>query len=990
MTQTRPPRYGVALAALILAVAVRWFLDPILGDLTPTVTLYAAVAIAALIGGFRLAVPVALAGFLVCAYLFIPPRGQLDLTTARNLISLVAYLSICGIVIGLAEARRIAVERLDKVQHGEELWSPFEALSFAKMRRGKFVGDPVLVAFLFCLAVLVVGGIAGYQGTRRLVKNERLVGETNRNIADLNELLSTVKDAETGQRGYLLTGNEVYIQPYNTAVAVLPKQLDLLRDRLGDDSDQLGRLADLERTLTAKMQELSATIAQRRSGAQNQAYDEVRSNRGQELMESVRRRVAEMQEHERLTLISRAADSQESLRLTMLAILLTAGIGVALLVSVFYLAQRTLQDRQRWGDTLAIQRERFRVTLASIGDGVITTDVDARITYLNTVAEQVSGWTTAEAQGKPLTEIFRIINESSRQPVANPAYRALSEGVIIGLANHTLLIRKDGSEVPIDDSAAPIRDEHGRVTGCVLIFRDVSDRRLVEMENLRQVDAASFLVSIVENSEDAIIGVSLDGKIQTWNGAAERLYLYSTAEAVGQPISMLIPNDRKDEEDRLTARIVAGERISHFDTVRCDRHGKSIPVSLTISPVKDEHGEIVGTSKIVRDITEAKDAERRIYSLMSELREADARKDEFLAILAHELRGPLAPIRHRLEILKLAGDNPPLRKESIEKVDQQVVQLVRLVDDLLDVSRITRNKLELRRETIELGDAINQAVEIARPMAEAQGHKVVVSVPMQSLKIDADPVRISQILGNLLQNAHKYSDHGATVWLSVEPLGSDVRISIRDSGIGIAPELLPRIFDLFTQARTKSERAQGGLGIGLTLVKQLVAMHGGTVEARSEGLGKGSEFVVRLPLASARTGVAVAGPLAASPGAITRRVLVVDDNSETADSLVVLLKLLGHDAEIAYDGLAAVEAAERFHPDVMLLDIGLPRLNGYEVCQRIRQEPWGKEIVMAAVSGWGQDADRRKSAEAGFDYHMVKPLDYTLLLRVLADHTRQG
>ena len=985
MTSTRTFRYGGALTALILAVAIRWFLDPILGDQTPTVTMYGAVAIAALLGGYQLAVPVALAGFLVCAYLFLPPRGHLDLTTARNLIALVAYLSICGIIIALAEAQRIAQQRLDKARQGAEQWSPFEPLSLARQGSGRFLRDPVLVAFVFCLSVLVIGGLAGYQGTRRLVRNERLVEFTNRTIADLNELLSTAKDAETGQRGYLLTGNEIYTQPYNTAVSILPKQLDALRTRLADSPDQLARLEDVERTLTEKMQELSATIEQRRAGGLTQAFDQVRNNHGLELMESIRRRVAEMQDQERRVLLTRAADSRDSLRVTMLAILLSAAVGVTLLATLFYLAQRTLRDRKEWADVLADQRERFRVTLASIGDGVITTDVDAKVTYLNAVAEAVSGWSSEAAQGKPLEEIFRIINESTREPVVNPAFRALTEGAIIGLANHTILIRRDGSEVPIDDSAAPIRDEHGRVTGCVLIFRDVSDRRVIEMENLRQVDAARFLVSIVESSEDAIIGVSLDGRIQTWNGAAERLYLYSASEAVGQPITMLIPKDRKDEEDRLIARIIAGERISHFDTVRCDRNGRAIPVSLTISPVRDDKGQIVGTSKMVRDITEAKEAERRIYSLMSELREADARKDEFLAILAHELRGPLAPIRHRLEILKLAGDNPPMRKESIEKVDQQVVQLVRLVDDLLDVSRITRNKLELKRETLELGDAITQAVEIARPMAEAQGHKVVVSVPMQSMKIDADPVRIAQIFGNLLQNAYKYSEPGATVWLSVERQGSDVRISIRDSGIGISPELLPRIFDLFTQARTKSDRTQAGLGLGLTLVKQLVTMHGGTVEARSEGLGKGSEFIVRLPLASARTGMAVAGPIAALPVAPTRRVLVVDDNSETADSLVVLLRLLGHDTEIAYDGLAAVEAAERFGPDVILLDIGLPKLNGYEVCQRIRREPWGERIVIVAVSGWGQEADRKKSRDAGFDYHMVKPLDYTLLLRVLAD-----
>jgi PAS domain S-box-containing protein len=697
-----------------------------------------------------------------------------------------------------------------------------------------------------------------------------------------------------------------------------------------------------------------------------------------------------MQLAERELLLTRSTESRESLRITMLAILVTAGMGGALLIAVFLLTQRSLRERRRSAEVLRDQRERFRVTLASIGDGVITTDVNANITYLNAVAEQVSGWTLEQARGKHLDATFRIINETTRQPVPNPAYRALREGLIIGLANHTILIRQDGSEVAIDDSAAPIRDEQGNVAGCVLIFRDISDRRLVEMENLRQVDAARFLVSIVENSEDAIIGVSLEGIIQTWNNAAERLYHYTTSEAIGHPITMLIPNDRKDEEDRLIARILRGERISHFDTVRCNKEGQSVPVSLTISPVRDKEGEIVGTSKIVRDITEAKEAERRIYTLLKELREADTRKDEFLAILAHELRGPLAPIRHRLEILKLAGDNPPLRAESIEKVDQQVLQLVRLVDDLLDVSRITRNKLELRRESLELGDVLHQVVENARPLAESRGHKVVVSIPMQSMRVEADPVRLAQIFGNLLGNAHKYSDDGATIWLSVERQGDDVQVSVRDSGPGIAPDLLPRVFDLFTQGRGQTDRTQGGLGIGLTLVKQLVTMHGGTVDARSEGTGSGSEFVVRLPLLHGKPKSGTTAAPLAVPVTPARRVLVVDDSAETAESLVMLLKLLGHETEVAFDGLTAIEVAEQFQPDIMLLDIGLPKLNGYEVCARIRQESWGDGIRLAAVSGWGQELDRQRSADAGFDLHMVKPLDYTRLLQVLAEGGRRA
>jgi PAS domain S-box-containing protein len=752
-------------------------------------------------------------------------------------------------------------------------------------------------------------------------------------------------------------------------------------------------------------------------------------------------------------------------------------------------------------------RERLQVTLRSIGDAVVTTDLEGRVTDLNPVAEELTGWPLAEAVGQPLEAVFRIVNEDTRSPVENPAIRALREGTVVGLANHTLLIHRGGTERPIDDSAAPIRDESGSVAGCVLIFRDVSAQRSVERDKASQLMTARLLASIVESSDDAIVSKSLDGVIQSWNAAAQRLFGHTAEEAIGRHISLVIPPDRLGEEDHIIASLKAGRRIDHFETERIRSDGERIPVSLTVSPIRDDAGAVVGASKIVRDIgdrrraeaerqrfvtlvesstdfigicdldgtpffvnraglelvgldgleqaratpvrefffpedqarimdeffpsvrerghgeievrfrhfktgearwmaykvltltdssgratafatvsqdvTERKLMEDSLRKLAADLSEADRRKDEFLATLAHELRSPLAPISNAVQVLRMAGADRASVQAASEMLERQVGQMAHLVDDLLDMSRITHGRIELRRERIELAPVLNQAVEAARALYREMGHELTVTLPLEAVFVDADPTRLTQVVGNLLNNACKFTEKGGHVRLKVERHDGYAVISVRDDGIGIAPEQLSRVFGMFSQVDTSLERSRGGLGIGLTLVRTLVEMHGGTIEARSEGLGHGSEFVVRLPTAVDAPRPVPAVPSAAAP-ANGRRVLIVDDNADGAESLAMMLRFAGHETEIAHDGLQAVAAADRFRPDAMLLDIGLPGLNGYEVCRRIRSRPWGGDLLMVAVTGWGQDEDRQRSKEAGFDTHVVKPVDPTAIMKMLA------
>jgi PAS domain S-box-containing protein len=747
--------------------------------------------------------------------------------------------------------------------------------------------------------------------------------------------------------------------------------------------------------------------------------------------------------------------------------------------------------------------EALRVTLHSIGDAVITTDTRGQVTSLNAVAESLTGWTDAEAAGQPLDAVFRIVNESTRQPLENPAAKALREGTVVGLANHAVLIRRDGIEHPIDDSAAPIRDAGGRVSGSVLVFRDVTAQRQMDRERASQLQTARLLSAIVDSSDDAIIRKRLDGTIETWNAGAERLFGYRADDAIGRHISLVIPPDRIHEEEHIIATLKAGHRINHFETERVRADGTRIWVSLTISPIADATGAVVAASKIVRDVTPRVQAEAErdkfvkvlensqdfigmcdlqgvpffvnraglemvgldslehakqtpvaafffpedqarvvdeffpqvlrdgrgeieirfrhfktgaarwmAYKVLTltdhtgaptgfatvsqdvterktradDLIQADRRKNEFLAMLAHELRNPLSPLSNAVQAIRRRkpGDEHTVAIAT-DILDRQIRQLSRLVNDLLDASRISRGKIELRRARIALRPVIEEAIETVRPLMAQAEHTLTTTLPPDTLCVDGDAGRLSQVIGNLLANAVKFTDKGGRIWLSASREGDEAVIRVRDDGIGIAPEHMRTLFEMFVQVDTAIERSRDGLGIGLTLVKRLVELHGGTVQAHSAGPGRGSEFTVRLAAhaPAAKPQAHDRRTPAAVTDSISRRVLVVDDSLDAAESLAMLLEFAGHEIFRAHDGAEAVSVAERARPDIVLMDVGLPILSGYEACRRIRAQPWGAAIVMVAITGWAQEEDREQSRAAGFDLHLVKPVDHDELLQVI-------
>ncbi len=496
--------------------------------------------------------------------------------------------------------------------------------------------------------------------------------------------------------------------------------------------------------------------------------------------------------------------------------------------------------------------------------------------------------------------------------------------------------------------------------------------------------APAFLAAIVESSDDAIVSKDLEGTVTTWNRGAERLFGYTAEEMIGHSIARLIPADRVAEEVDILRRVRRAERVDHFETVRRRKDGSEVEVSVTVSPIRDHAGVVIGASKIARDITD-----RRLGEKI--LREASQRRNELLAMLGHELLNPLAAIQSSLTVIRHAECDSETAAAAEQVVDRQVAQLGRLVDDLLDADRITRGRLNVQSGPILLSTALTDAVNAVRPRTDLCEQTLTVSMPSEAITLNADATRLGQILGNLLDNASKFTGKGGTITLEVtheSDLGhgpASVQIRVRDTGIGLAPNHMATIFELFTQVDTSLERSVSGLGLGLPLVKAPVDKHGGHVSVSSAGPGLGSEFTVTLPISNEAAAGGVAPPSAPPPVSTPLRILIVDDNKDAAEMLTTVLQLNGHEVHTVHDGQAAVETTAALSPDVVLLDIGLPKLNGYEAARHIRAQERDHKLVIIALTGWGQDADLRRSADAGFDAHWVKPVDDQRLERFLAD-----
>jgi len=982
---------------------------------------------------------------------------------------------------------------------------------------GTRVGRTVIAAVAVGTLLLLGNFALSYSNTRELRAQSARVLHSNEILLGLDNVLTLAKDAETGQRGYIITGRPEYLVPYRTAVATIGTQLDALARLIAGDSAMEALLVDARRRVGAKLGELALTVELRDRKGFDLTRDVIALGSGQAEMDALRKTMAEMARHETGELLAREAAAGRAYRSALISETVASVAALLALLGFAFLLARHLAARDRAVATIAAQSERLRITLASIGDAVITTDVSGRVVNLNPVAESLTGWSNAEAAGEPLDRVFDIVNESDRERADNPATRALLEGRVVGLANHTLLIRKDGAELPIDDSAAPIRGGDGQVVGCVLVFRDISGRKanelalgeararlqrvVTDMAIPTMVYAEDGRVLLVNRAWTAITGYTADelttlpewtrraygtraammntvigalfaltesvdngereittasGEKRIWHfitapigrddlglrmlvtnaidvtesrrldavvvasearmrlameaaeyggwewdrQSDEMIWSDKTRELLGigpdEPVSFeqfqlhIHPDDRERRERAITAAWTSGVHANEYRIVRPDGEVRWLSSRGRVVRGPDGSERMLG---VIGDITE----ERK---LVAALQDADRRKDEFLATLAHELRNPLAPLRNSLAILQRSRSDATTFDKAGAVMERQLGQLVRLIDDLLDVSRLSLDKLTLRVEVTDLAAIVEHAVEACRPAAERAGHVLEVSVPEHPVRLYGDRVRLAQVFANLIGNACKFTPDGGRIVVAARQEGESVVVSVKDDGIGIDGAEIDGVFEMFSQIDHPLERSRGGLGIGLTLVRRLVEMHGGSVVATSAGLDRGSEFVVTLPLAGELRDIAapiVAAPDVAAPDAAATdvaapspsglQILVVDDNRDSADSLALLLALAGHETHIARDGPQALARAEALRPEAILLDLGLPGLSGYEVCRRLRAEPWARATPIIAVTGWGQDEDRQRSKEAGFDGHLVKPIVLAELAALLGERT---
>jgi signal transduction histidine kinase/ActR/RegA family two-component response regulator len=725
---------------------------------------------------------------------------------------------------------------------------------------------PYLICLLACATVAIYASLVVNKSVRS--RDANLVAAQWHDLVTTNErLLGALRDAETGQRGYLLTLQADYLDPYEAAIRTVPDLAGRLESLTSDIPEQQRKAQQIMDLAHRKLAELAATISLARGGNSKDALALVGTNRGKGLMDQIRNLANDIDTVAGQRAAAYRATAEQQAEQLVASVILMSGLSIVLLVCLTYILRRD-------GRLIRESAEQLAITLRSIGDAVVTTDAKGNVTFLNPVAVDLVRGAELTAP-TPFKDMLRLVNEVTGADAEDPIARVLREGKTIGLANHTSLLRRDGTSISIEDSAAPLLDEDGRVRGVVFVFKDISERRRAEMA-------------------------------------------------------------LADAQDRLHANLAS------------------------------------------------------LKATEEELRSADRQKDAFLATLAHELRNPVAPIRHAVKLL----ENESLGREQLQwargVIARQIEHMARLLDDLLDSARITRGELSLQLAHVELGSIVSDALDVAKPLIEKKGHALEVNLPQRPVTLLVDGIRIAQVLSNLLTNAAKYTDSSGRIVLTAALNAEHLLISVKDSGVGIRPETIPRLFWMFSQIKSTTDRSEGGLGIGLALAKELVKLHGGEIEVRSGGDNQGSEFVVKLP-----PNVVLEQPpvvpteTARKDSSDSYLVLIVDDNVDAAASLGMLLELSGNEVLVTHSGADAIEVARRHHPSVVILDIGMPQLDGYQVAETLRREARGNEYLLIALTGWGQAEDKQRALQAGFDLHFTKPVDLEEIEAAIAEHGRR-
>jgi len=847
----------------------------------------------------------------------------------------------------------------------------FDVRRFA-VRSRSGLDSSIQVGFLLLVVLVALSAWLNHRHTVIVFEDESYVAHTHRVIGEVRGILGELVSAESGARGYLLSEDRAHLEPYQVARRSLPERLAELRRLTSDDEGQRSLADVLQMRVEARERHLEELVAEGRTGNTDPATRNMITSTGKRLMDDVRDVVAQFEAGEQARLLARETRVRASYRTARTTGLALGISGIVLVVLVYNSVRRFERLRYLATRELADARERFEVTLGSIGDAVLVVDKEGRLAFCNERCRSLMRIGT-DAMGRQVDDLVGWTGEASDEVRESLFRRALGEHGVHRASGDTAVRLPDGSRIPVEANAATILGHEGALQGAVLVLRDVSERRERERELARSIERFRSLVSA---TAQVVWTTDASGFIREDSPSWRKLtgQTYEQWQGLGG-FDAVHPEDRARVMSAWTTAVAEQRQYEIEYRLRLADGSYRWSMARAV-PVLDPDGSVREWVGMNRDVHE-----RRMSEVAQE--NENRRKDEFIALLAHEIRNPLAPLRNGLEVLK--SGVPSATPRALEMMDRQIRHMIRLIDDLLDVSRISQGKFELRLEDIDLRDVLRQSVDAVQPAMEKKRQVLTVSLPPAPMWVKGDSERLTQVIVNLLNNAMKYSGEGAAIWLTAEREGARHLVSIRDTGQGIPTDLRPRIWDLFRQGEGRVERVEGGLGIGLTLVKQLVEMHDGSVDVQSEGLGTGSEFTFRLPSVvrltdSARGNVALPSPSTAR----NLRILVIDDNEDSAESLSMLLRIGGHDVRTAFGGDEGLVQCERFRPELLLCDIRMPDVSGYEVARRLRAlSQGGPRPFLVALTGFGAESDHDASLRAGFDRHLVKPVDPDALITLV-------
>jgi two-component system CheB/CheR fusion protein len=841
------------------------------------------------------------------------------------------------------------------------------------------LGQRSLATAFAVVALLIVASIVaiylnGQHNRRQRLKLEAITAAQ----ADLEQTLSTLKDAETGQRGYLLTNDEAYLGPYHSAIAVINDRLNELDQHVAaGDMDGAG-MAELKDLTRKKLDSLEETIRLNQDQGPPAALSRMRAGLGKNIMDDIRALCAKMNN----TLKTDAEIAQQKVdlntsRRTTIYFALVA-VNLAFLFWAYRRLSREMERSARLTEMTEHQKELLAVTLASIGDAVIVTDTDGRITFINEVAIRLTGWSERQAIGALLSQVFPIIDESTRQPVENPAQKVMRQGVVVGLANHTLLIRKDGTELPIDDSGAPIRGPDGTIFGVVLVFRDFSQQK--EHERALQISEQRLRLAVTGADLGTFSRDVASGRMDWDRKMRENFWLPDEVPITRELFfRTLHPDDRQRIHEAVERAM--NEHGIYDQEYRVVSSAGEMRWLRSIGRFEyDAAGKPTRLDGITINVTDRKKAEDQIKLAMQEAEQANRAKDHFLAALSHELRTPLTPVLAMLATWEHRHMLSDEMQDDVRLIRRNVELEARLIDDLLDLTRAVKGKLPLNIETVDMNELTGQVADICQSEINAKHIQLRINLAAQRHHIMGDQARLQQVLWNILRNATKFSGHGNAIEVETSntPTGQ-MRIRVTDHGIGMDEETLTRIFRPFEQGTADITRKFGGLGLGLAISKALVDAQGGTLAAESNGLDQGSTFLLEFPAVQEDIAATVKRPAArriADPGVASLRILLVEDHEDTARTMRRLLETLGYRVEVAPTSAAAIQQLRAGVFDILLSDIGLPDGNGIDLIRKIRQF---SQIPAIALTGFGMDEDIARCRAAGFNAHMTKPVNFERL-----------